>query len=123
MIYCIAQFIESPWSWLIISQLFLADNSTEEDLQVLRSLTHNVSDNMRWLKRCQDVGDTTLPCVCQLQLCLSWYPCDLKYCSGQDSNGKSTEYRCGIKTCGKCYDFHFHVGENRHCFWDGHVIL
>ncbi|RXG67707.1 Out at first protein [Armadillidium vulgare] len=37
-------------------------------------------------------------CICNHQICISWYPCGLKYCTGKDNSGKTVSYRCGIRT-------------------------
>jgi hypothetical protein len=73
-----------------------------------------------------DSNDTTVPqcnsmekpgkCICHYELCLSWYPCALKYCD--DNNQGGVSYRCGIKTCGKCRRFQYYVGQHDDCFWE-----
>lgn len=98
--------------------IFLPENSTREDLDKLELASQDQSGFMKVLKRCKDTSELTAECICRTEVCISWYPCQLKYCQGQDDNGQPMEYRCGIKTCGKCHDFDFYVGERRHCFWD-----
>ncbi|MCL4132797.1 UNVERIFIED_CONTAM: hypothetical protein GTU68_040004, partial [Idotea baltica] len=69
------------------------------------------------LKKCEGNGrDLTAPCTCNQQVCVSWYPCGLKYCTGKDNSGKSVSYRCGIRTCRKCYKFNFYVPQKQSCF-------
>ncbi|EDO46094.1 predicted protein [Nematostella vectensis] len=94
----------------------ISDNYTT--IPLFMSSVQNLSSNMISRKRCHDTKESKVPCICRLQVCISWYPCDLKYCQGQDSDGKPTEYRCGIKTCGKCHDLDYLATEKRHCFWD-----
>lgn len=98
--------------------IFLPENSTREDLDKLELASQDQSGFMKVLKRCKDTSELTAECICRTEVCISWYPCQLKYCQGQDDNGQPMEYRCGIKTCGKCHDFDFYVGERWHCFWD-----
>lgn len=101
-----------------LSFLFLIENSTREDLDKLELASQDQSGFMKVLKRCKDTSELTAECICRVEVSISWYPCQLKFCQGQDDNGQPMEYRCGIKTCGKCHDFDFYVGERRHCFWD-----
>ncbi|KAB7500206.1 Out at first protein [Armadillidium nasatum] len=54
-------------------------------------------------------------CICNHQICISWYPCGLKYCTGKDNSGKTVSYRCGIRTCRKCYKFNFYVTQKQAC--------
>ncbi|XP_035677153.1 out at first protein-like [Branchiostoma floridae] len=68
--------------------------------------------------RCMDSSDWLKPCTCQLEICIGWYPCGLKYCRGKDGNGKVINYRCGIKTCRKCRQFDYHVKQKQLCVWD-----
>eukprot|EP00058_Branchiostoma_floridae_P011632 XP_002597120.1 hypothetical protein BRAFLDRAFT_121307 [Branchiostoma floridae] len=63
--------------------------------------------------RCMDSSDWLKPCTCQLEICIGWYPCGLKYCRGKDGNGKVINYRCGIKTCRKCRQFDYHVKQKQ----------
>lgn len=89
---------------------YLSDNSSPNAVQ-------NLTSTMRTKKRCHSVSESNVTCVCRVHVCISWYPCDLKYCQGEQ-DGKATEFRCGIKTCGKCRDFDYLVNEKYHCFWD-----
>lgn len=75
--------------------------------------------------RCRDVSGLWAPCTCKLELCIGWYPCELKFCKGKvadavDKNGgeAATSYRCGIKTCRKCNQFSYYVSEKQQCLWD-----
>ncbi|XP_048480618.1 out at first protein [Plutella xylostella] len=52
-------------------------------------------------------------CVCHFEVCVNWYPCGLKYCKGKPQGGLS--YRCGIKTCHRCYRYHFYVKTRSAC--------
>ncbi|XP_030834059.1 out at first protein isoform X2 [Strongylocentrotus purpuratus] len=69
-------------------------------------------------KQCGGVPEVQLPCSCQLEVCIGWYPCGLKYCRGRDSAGNVVSYRCGIKTCKRCHSFNYHVDQKLHCLWD-----
>ncbi|XP_015756584.1 PREDICTED: out at first protein-like [Acropora digitifera] len=98
--------------------LFLLENSTREDLDKLELASHDQSGLIKVLKRCKETSELSAECVCRTEVCISWYPCQMKLCQGQDDNGQPTEYRCGIKTCGKCHLFDFYVTERKQCFWD-----
>lgn len=52
-------------------------------------------------------------CICHFEVCVNWYPCGLKYCKGKPQGGYS--YRCGIKTCHRCYRYHFYVRQRFAC--------
>ena len=93
-------------------------NSTREDLDKLELASQDQTGFSKVLKPCKNTPELSAECICRVEVCLSWYPCHLKLCQGEDDNGQLTEYRCGIKTCGKCYEFDFYVGERRQCFWD-----
>ncbi|KAK3699459.1 hypothetical protein QZH41_018617 [Actinostola sp. cb2023] len=95
---------------------YLFDNNTNP--MNYANAVQNITRTMRTKKRCSSVSENNITCVCRLHMCISWYPCDLKYCQGEDTTGKSSEFRCGIKTCGKCRDFDFLASEKNHCFWD-----
>ncbi|KAL9965428.1 hypothetical protein ACROYT_G029227 [Oculina patagonica] len=99
-------------------KLLLSENSTREDPDKLELASQDQSSFTKLLKRCKDTSELSAECMCRVEVCISWYPCNLKFCQGQDDNGQPTEYRCGIKTCGKCHNFDFYVVERRHCFWD-----
>lgn len=96
----------------------LTENSTRKDLEEVELASQDQSSFTKLLKRCKDTSELSAECICRVEVCISWYPCHLKFCQGQDDNGQPTEYRCGIKTCGKCHNFDFYVGERQHCFWD-----
>lgn len=99
-------------------KLLLSENSTRDDLEKVELASQDQSSFTKLLKRCKDISELSAECICRVEVCISWYPCHLKFCQGQDDNGQPTEYRCGIKTCGKCHDFDFYVAERQHCFWD-----
>ncbi|KAM4703687.1 out at first protein homolog [Rhinophrynus dorsalis] len=58
------------------------------------------------------------PCICTYRLSLEWIPCSLKYCKSRDPSGKTTSYKCGIRSCQKAYNFHFYVTQKQLCLWD-----
>lgn len=68
--------------------------------------------------RCNNSSSWFEPCKCQLDACVGWYPCGLKYCRGKDPFGKTISYRCGIKTCRKCRIFEYSVTQKQQCLWD-----
>ncbi|CAH0407142.1 unnamed protein product [Chilo suppressalis] len=59
------------------------------------------------------VASAAQDCMCHIEVCVNWYPCGLKYCKGKPSGGLS--YRCGIKTCRRCYRYHFYVLQRSSC--------
>lgn len=67
---------------------------------------------------CHSTKDMWQPCLCTYSLRLEWYPCLLKYCRSRDSTGKSSSYKCGIKSCSKGYHFTFYVPQKQLCLWD-----
>lgn len=68
--------------------------------------------------RCKDTVEWWQQCTCQFELCISWYPCGLKYCRGKDSTQKVVSYRCGIKTCRKCLLMSYYAKQKMNCLWD-----
>jgi len=54
-------------------------------------------------------------CQCTMAVDFYWYPCALKYCRNQDSDG---EHRCGIRTCKKTMTFRYPAKSKLHCLWD-----
>ncbi|KAM8927214.1 out at first protein homolog [Pelodytes ibericus] len=58
------------------------------------------------------------PCMCSYRLSLEWIPCSLKYCKSRDTSGRTTSYKCGIRSCQKSYSFHFYVAQKQLCLWD-----
>ncbi|KAM9298800.1 out at first protein homolog [Gastrophryne carolinensis] len=58
------------------------------------------------------------PCICSYHLSLEWIPCSLKYCKSRDSLGRTSSYKCGIRSCRKGYSFHFYVPHKQLCMWD-----
>nr|XP_018897085.1 PREDICTED: out at first protein [Bemisia tabaci] len=84
-------------------------NSNNIDLSSSKHKTHT---------RCMNTMELWAPCTCQLELCIGWYPCGLKYCKSASSKLVDSSYRCGIKTCKKCYMFRYHVKQKQFCLWD-----
>ncbi|XP_033207526.1 out at first protein isoform X1 [Belonocnema kinseyi] len=71
------------------------------------------------ISKCSDTSNLWAPCTCSLELCIGWYPCGLKFCKGKGENKKSSNlYRCGIKTCKKCFIFSYHSRMKQNCLWD-----
>ncbi|XP_043198695.1 out at first protein-like [Amphibalanus amphitrite] len=68
--------------------------------------------------RCSSVSSLAEPCRCRYHLCISWYPCSLKYCKGRDADGQTVSYRCGIRTCRRCHVFDYSVTRKQLCLWD-----
>lgn len=69
--------------------------------------------------KCADTANIEAPCTCSLELCIAWYPCDLKYCKGKvDGKKIASTYRCGIKTCKKCFIFTYYSKSKQNCLWD-----
>ncbi|KAL7292963.1 out at first protein [Trichogramma pretiosum] len=69
--------------------------------------------------KCADTSNLWAPCTCSLELCIGWYPCGLKYCDTKGENKKPvSQYRCGIKTCKKCYKFSYYTKKKQNCLWD-----
>ncbi|XP_066253889.1 out at first protein [Euwallacea similis] len=67
------------------------------------------------ISNCTDMKNMWTPCLCHLEQCIGWYPCELKYCKSK--NGASS-YRCGIKTCKICHLLVYYVGQKQQCLWD-----
>ncbi|XP_043532942.1 out at first protein homolog [Chiloscyllium plagiosum] len=67
---------------------------------------------------CRLSRDRWKGCICHYSLCIEWYPCFLKYCRTKDSAGKTSSYKCGIKSCQKCSHFDFYVPQKQLCLWD-----
>ncbi|XP_035290179.1 out at first protein homolog [Anguilla rostrata] len=70
------------------------------------------------LQPCRAVRDLWQPCACSYGLRLEWYPCLLKYCRSREPAGKSSPYKCGIKSCSKGYRFDYYVPRRQLCLWD-----
>ncbi|XP_063365625.1 out at first protein [Cydia amplana] len=66
------------------------------------------------LPPCVSETDRGKECICHMEVCVNWYPCGLKYCKGKPQGGLS--YRCGIKTCHRCYRYHFYVQFRHNCY-------
>lgn len=67
------------------------------------------------------------PCKCRVEICIPWYPCQVKYCprpgeSDQTTASRLTDrpnrVRCGIRSCKKCWVFYFTVDSKNSCSWD-----
>ncbi|XP_041988249.1 out at first protein [Aricia agestis] len=71
------------------------------------------SDGFPEVGVCVAETNATKACICHLEVCVNWYPCGLKYCKGKPQGGLS--YRCGIKTCRRCYRYHFYVKRRESC--------
>ncbi|KAH3701844.1 out at first protein-like [Dreissena polymorpha] len=98
------------------SDIKLLAQVLNKDLNAMMSATNSsVTGNGT---RCKDVSDIKKSCLCQLHICIGWYPCGLKYCRGKDSSGKVVNYRCGIKTCKRCLVFKYPVNQKMLCLWD-----
>lgn len=76
-------------------------------------------------------ADKPKPCTCRVEICIPWYPCEVKYCprSGQTDQttagtlrltdlNRSNRVRCGIRSCKKCWVFYFSVDSKNSCLWD-----
>lgn len=69
--------------------------------------------------KCADTANLWAPCTCSLELCIGWYPCGLKFCKGKgDGKKAASTYRCGIKTCKKCFMFSYYSQLKQNCLWD-----
>ncbi|XP_013142536.1 PREDICTED: out at first protein [Papilio polytes] len=71
------------------------------------ALSADTSDGKPGVGPCVAENDTSKECICHIEVCVNWYPCGLKYCKGKPQGGMS--YRCGIKTCHRCYRYHYYV--------------
>lgn len=71
------------------------------------------------LSTCNSVSGLWTPCTCMFEMCIGWYPCGLKFCKGKIDTGigNNASYRCGIKTCRKCYQFLYYVQQKQQCLW------
>lgn len=71
------------------------------------------------VSKCADTSNLWAPCTCSLELCVGWYPCGLKFCKGKSDGKKiASTYRCGIKTCKKCFIFSYYSKMKQNCLWD-----
>ncbi|CAB3250856.1 unnamed protein product [Arctia plantaginis] len=77
------------------------------------ALLTDTADGKPAVGACVSENDNTKECICHLEVCVNWYPCGLKYCKGKPQGGLS--YRCGIKTCHRCYRYHFYVRRRDAC--------
>lgn len=95
------------------------------------SFANNNNVRQQTTSKCNEVSAIWAPCMCSLEMCIGWYPCGLKYCKGKQQqqqqppdalnaiNGSaSTSYRCGIKTCRKCFHYAYYVRQKQQCLWD-----
>lgn len=98
--------------------------STHEVHSILQHSVHNVDDVAKPypaysdLERCSSVSPLSgggVACQCSRPVEFYWYPCALKYCRNQDSEG---EHRCGIRTCKKTMMFRYPAMSKQHCLWD-----
>ncbi|XP_075695033.1 out at first protein homolog [Rhinoderma darwinii] len=76
------------------------------------------SSSLPVLHPCKICSHDWKACICSYRLRLEWIPCSLKYCKTRDSSGKTTSYKCGIRSCQKGYTFHFYVTQKQLCLWD-----
>ncbi|XP_063822966.1 out at first protein [Ostrinia nubilalis] len=67
----------------------------------------------RGVPACAGAAQPADECICHLEVCVNWYPCGLKYCKGKPQGGLS--YRCGIKTCRRCYRHLFYTARRDAC--------
>uniref|UniRef100_A0A2A4JIC8 Out at first protein n=1 Tax=Heliothis virescens TaxID=7102 RepID=A0A2A4JIC8_HELVI len=77
------------------------------------ALSSDAADGKPAVGACVSETDHTKECICHIEVCVNWYPCGLKYCKGKPQGGLS--YRCGIKTCHRCYRYHFYVRRRDAC--------
>ncbi|XP_072939039.1 out at first protein [Epargyreus clarus] len=93
----------------------LEQSSYEADVTPFpeHALGTRAADGMPTINVCLAETDPTKDCMCHLEVCVNWYPCGLKYCKGKPQGGLS--YRCGIKTCHRCYRYHFYVRQRDAC--------
>ncbi|XP_047019690.1 out at first protein [Helicoverpa zea] len=77
------------------------------------ALASDSADGKPAVGPCVSETDHTKECICHMEVCVNWYPCGLKYCKGKPQGGLS--YRCGIKTCHRCYRYHFYVRRRDAC--------
>ncbi|XP_053545790.1 out at first protein homolog [Bombina bombina] len=70
------------------------------------------------LRQCKFCSLDWKPCMCSYRLSLEWFPCSLKYCKSRDPSGRTTSYKCGIRSCQKGYSFNFYVSQKQLCLWD-----
>ncbi|KAF7287227.1 hypothetical protein GWI33_002046 [Rhynchophorus ferrugineus] len=71
------------------------------------------------ISNCTNMKNLWTPCLCHLEQCIGWYPCELKYCKGKGATKNSyTNYRCGIKTCRICHLFIYYIAQKQQCLWD-----
>ncbi|XP_045494686.1 out at first protein [Colias croceus] len=77
------------------------------------ALPSDSADGAPRVGACVAETDAAAECICHLEVCVNWYPCGLKYCKGKPQGGLS--YRCGIKTCHRCYRYHFYVRRRDAC--------
>lgn len=86
----------------------------------LSSFIKKKSTNYQYSRRCGEESQNSLEnCTCGLQHCIWWFPCALKYCrTGGDDGVATSEHRCGIRTCSKCYTHKFEVSSPSECSWD-----
>ncbi|XP_014601956.1 PREDICTED: out at first protein [Polistes canadensis] len=82
-------------------------------------LSNAVETRSPFVSKCADTSNLWVPCTCSLELCIGWYPCGLKFCKGKTEGRKvPSTYRCGIKTCKKCFIFTYYSKMKQNCLWD-----
>jgi len=82
-----------------------------------------IKKNIQQYQPSRRCGDNSLEsaegCTCGVQHCIWWYPCALKFCRSDGSDGSlGVEHRCGIRTCSKCFTFKYGVSNPAECSWD-----
>jgi hypothetical protein len=82
-----------------------------------KASSNNTKPNL--ISKCADTSNLWAPCTCSLELCIGWYPCGLKFCKSKTDGKKiASTYRCGIKTCKKCFIFSYYTKMKQNCLWD-----
>lgn len=108
----IKQWIQRPGSSeeLLMAAVYNFTNVPQSGMNDTRSLL---------VSKCADTSNLWAPCTCSLELCIGWYPCGLKFCKGKSDGKKvASTYRCGIKTCKKCFIFSYYSKMKQNCLWD-----
>ena len=118
------------FSYLLFSQLISFRTKTGSSEMALTEAVRNFtsvpvgpqSSNVtrsQSVTKCADTSNLWAPCTCSLELCIGWYPCGLKFCKGKSDGKKApSTYRCGIKTCKKCFIFSYYSVIKQYCLWD-----
>lgn len=93
------------------------------------AIVQQLQQKQQTASKCNEVSAIWAPCMCSLEMCIGWYPCGLKYCKGKQqqqqpdalnaiNSSASNSYRCGIKTCRKCFHYVYYVRQKQQCLWD-----